>query len=96
VSQTTPLLVAEFDIEEGSFVGPRPNLLVDVRGAALDSLSAALEPQLRLCDPMMPDGEGRGFLVAPSVDATLNCTAACGCTTALAAATWGIVKALFR
>jgi hypothetical protein len=92
---SSPLLLAEFDIEDQSFGDPRPNLRLDIKGGAVDSVEIN-DPHFRICDPTDPLGEGRGIFAAPGVHATLNCTAHCGCTTALQTRRWGAVKSMYR
>jgi hypothetical protein len=92
---SAPLLVAEFDVEDQSFGGPRPDLRLDIKGGAIDSVEVA-DPHFRICDPIDPLGLGRGVYPAPGVHATLNCTAHCGCTTAAEPRRWGAVKAMYR
>jgi len=95
ITPDEPLLILEFDVEDRSLGGPRPDLQLRIQGSGLDS-TATVEPRFRICDPQDPLGEGRGVYDAPGVHATFNCTQRCGCTTAVLTRRWGQVKALFR
>jgi hypothetical protein len=91
-----PLLVAEFGLVDLNLdPTPRQNLSLHFVGAPLDTLVASDLPRLLVCDPINPDGN-LGLIDAAGVDATLNCTQHCGCTTALVLRTWTAVKSLYR
>jgi hypothetical protein len=72
---------------------PRPNLLIEVGGATVDSLLLP-QPQLKVC----VDGDpGGGRLVpATGLRATLNCTNDCPCSVAVLPTTWSAVKRRYR
>jgi hypothetical protein len=97
VSADGPRLVAQFAIADVRLgPGPRTNLVLHLVGAMLDTATATLTPQALVCDPEHhPDGT-LGTTSLRSIDAYLNCTKPCGCTTAVAPCTWAAVKQLFR
>ena len=72
---------------------PRPNLLIEVGGATVDSLSV-MHPHLKVCVDGNP-GDGR-LVPATGLRATLNCTNDCPCSVAVEPATWSAVKRRFR
>ena len=90
------LPILEFDLEDlcTTCGGPRPDILLHLEGAAADSI-AGLKPQFIACDPHDPNNHP-GSILAATLDAHLNCTAACGCTTALEPATWSRLKILYQ
>lgn len=91
------VLLAEFVLEDRSFVMNRPNLVVEVQGAAAIDSVEAREPRLRVCGPDGPFGEGRGFIEVTGVDGVLNCSMmTCQCTTPVAARAWSAIKSLYR
>ncbi len=93
---TDPILVAQFSISDVSLVPPpHNNMVLHLAGSVLDSLQAADKPRLIICDPTDPD-RNLGYVTAPSVDAYLNCTQSCGCTTAIVPRTWSALKSLYR
>jgi hypothetical protein len=96
-SGTDPILVAQFGIADVTLTAstPRPDLVLHLSGAVVDSLRASTVPRLLVCDPGNPEGN-QGLINAPSVDARLNCTHQCGCTTAIAPRSWSAVKSLYR
>lgn len=94
MSGVSPLLVAEMDIDDRAFVA-RNDLRVTLVGVGVDSI-ASQYPQLIICDPGDPLGGERGRIPSPSVDAVFNCTAHCGCTTALRPRSWSEMKFLYR
>lgn len=93
VDTNEPLPLMEFVIYEGSDT-PRSNVRLRLTGAAVDSLSL-LYPAWKFCDPADPE-HFVGYVHAPSVDAVLNCTVGCYCTTAVRHATWSAIKSLYQ
>jgi len=94
--QVGPLMIAQFRLEDrnlGGFV--RNDLRIKLVGFSPDSV-AAVEPQIRLCDPENPITGDGGRFPAPSVDAVFNCTERCYCTTAVRRTTFAAVKSLYR
>jgi hypothetical protein len=73
---------------------PRPDILLHLVGAGADSI-AGTTPQFRICDPNDPTNHPGSILATP-LDAHLNCTANCSCTTALEPATWSGIKILYQ
>lgn len=100
ISGPASLVVAEFEVFDRSYGGTRRDLLLHLTGASRDSLVTMIHPQLELCDPATYDPndphQNLGVLAAPSVDATFNCTARCGCTTPVAPSTWTAMKRLYE
>lgn len=94
-STAGPIQLAEFDLDDRSFGGPRSNLRLHCEGFGVDS-TATTDPQLRVCNPADPTGSDLRRFAAPSVDAVLNCGQQCGCTTAVVAQAWSAIKALYR
>jgi hypothetical protein len=73
----------------------RNDLVLHLSGSSPDSLGQSTRPKLKVCDPANPEGN-RGLLPAQVLDAHVNCTHDCDCTSALEPRTWGAVKKLFR
>ena len=87
--------IVEFDLAYlCTTCGPRSDLQLHLTSAAGDTIAGA-SPLFRVCDPDDPTHHP-GNVYATPLDAYLNCTANCGCTTALEPATWGHVKTLYR
>ena len=95
ITGISPLLVAEMDLDDRYLFGMRSDLRVTLVGVATDSI-AVIVPEILICDPGDPLGAERGRLQAPSIDAVFNCTAHCGCTTALRPRSWSEMKFLYR
>jgi hypothetical protein len=72
----------------------RHDLVLHLAGASIDSLAGVL-PRLKVCDPDDPQGY-RGIVEASPVDARLNCTRLCYCTTGVTPTTWAVVKSLYQ
>src|SRR5262249_54179870 len=82
-----PVKIAQLDLDDrGSVL--RDNLVIELQGAKADSLLESKDPQLRICDPGDPLMTDRGRIRAPTINAVLNCTVHCGCTTAVRPRTW--------
>lgn len=95
ISGISPLLVAEMDLDDRYLFGMRNDLRVALVGVATDSIAVTV-PEILICDPGDPLGAERGRMMAPSIDAVFNCTAHCGCTTALRPRSWSEMKFLYR
>jgi hypothetical protein len=90
------VLLAELNLIDQTFGGPRPDLRIEVQGAASADSIKGREPRLRICDPADPLGVGRGFIDVTGVDGTFNCTTECPCITAVLTRAWSAVKRLYR
>ena len=95
VTGISPFLVAEMALDDRDRFGMRNDLRVTLVGVATDSMVADV-PEILICDPGDPLGAERGRLRAPSIDAVFNCTAHCGCTTAVRPRSWSEMKFLYR
>lgn len=75
---------------------PRPDLRIEVGGAAIPGDSTLLKlPQLKICDGQNPDGYSEIREMQPLL-ATLNCSSDCPCTVSVTTQTWGTVKRRFQ
>jgi hypothetical protein len=91
-----PLQLAEFDLDDLiSGETPRPNLRLRCEGFGVDS-TATMNPQFRVCNPHDATGSDLRRFAARGVDAVLNCSSSCGCTTAVVSQAWSQIKALYR
>jgi hypothetical protein len=92
-STGSPLQLLEFDVYD-SGGSTRPNLVMQITGSGTDSLQGIV-PRYGICDPNDRDIY-LGYVNAPSIDATFNCTHHCYCTTAIESRSWSAVKSLYR
>lgn len=95
MTETSPVLLAEFGVDDRFRQGTRQDLVLHLIGATHDSSTATVIPQLAICDPLDAQ-QVLGYVAAPSVDATLNCTGPCGCTTVVQPAVWTAIKRLYQ
>jgi hypothetical protein len=95
ITSGQPLRIAEFGMVDLNSPSAGENLVLHFVGTPIDTMVAAKVPRLLVCNPDDPEGQ-LGVVDAPSVDAILNCTQNCYCTTALVPRTWGAVKSLYR
>lgn len=91
---TSPVVLLEMQIFERN-TQTRNDLVIELIGAAQDSVTAANKPTLKLCDPENPDGDA-GRIEVAIAQGHLNCTGTCPCIVAVASRTWGALKSLYR